>query len=381
MSVGVVTATGVDEPAVKRGVVLLSDHRNLDAILVWLRDSVGKAVQQGNMRPVNFHFKADDPANPQPLGTWLNFWNWSLTTETHDAEFNQETDQTRDWDTDEPVFNANGAPVYDELWEVKTTMRLKFYNKRDGPIGTHPHRMDANELHFQDDSVELIFDHYERNEITPSNFEDPDGVTFHDASDQIYPPHVGPDLVFEQELDDVAGFHPIGKPHFVAKFHDGPGMPAIVYEHIARARAAFIATRMGVPAADALAQGMKTSNHYFTTDSVSGELADEEEFDSSTIKMNRTWRSGMVLRPRAMAFYTQKLLRQTRRAEDSPPGKKRPEKQPRERLGSKLIGCDLCRRTQAKFSCEGCDAAVYCGQECQETAWVFGHHQLCKPVH
>ncbi len=88
----------------------------------------------------------------------------------------------------------------------------------------------------------------------------------------------------------------------------------------------------------------------------------------------------MVLRQRAMAVYTHRALRGSRRAEASPPGERRDEKRPRDRIGSKFVGCDLCRRRKAKFSCAGCEDAVYCGEECQALAWDFGHLQLCKSV-
>ncbi len=387
MSVGVVTAEGVDEPELERGIVLLFDHRDLDTLLVWLRDAANKAVQRSNMRPINFLFKTDHDVRPEIAGTWLNFWNWSVKIWHRDPEYVDVGDPMRDPKTGETLVNSQGQEVYDEVWEIRTSIAVAFYNKRDWPSDA---RRDDFNAHFAGHRLMLYFTHSERGIVTPSNIErlDEGGVTKEDARNALFPPDAGPDLVFEQELDDVAGFHPIGAPHFTATFDPQSGVvparPAVVSEHLRIARVSALLSGLGEGAARIISEGLKTSAHYFTSDSVTAELGGEDEFNSFHLRMHGVFVTYTVLRTRALALYTQKLRRMTRRAEASPPqspGQRRPEKQPREPLGTKFVGCDLCKRREAKFSCEGCEGAVYCGEECQALAWDFGHLQLCKSVH
>ncbi len=362
--------------------VTLDNAGDFESVLTWLRNSANRAVNQRSYSDVNFRFVAD-VGSTFPL---LNFWNWSLTFQTQDVEQVEQVEQTIDQETGEPVVDSNGDEVYDELWEQMTVITLNFYNRH----GWWDDPSDHHDTHYKNKDVVLTYEYSEMSIISPSDIEL--GVTEDDAAAELYSPNFGPDIYFEQEMDDVYAMQELHKPKFVAIFTEPSDVageftkvtrPVIVSEHVRAAVEAGIERGLPPPIAEAIGEAMKRDAHYFTPDSVTAGLQAEVRLVAMHAWTNdvllRRWR----LRPRVDTVYSWNYPRSptktTRRSDGSPPqrrGERRPEKRPR--TGANFVSCDSCKRHQAKFSCGGCSKAVYCSPECQELAWTGNHEHACQ---
>ena len=370
------------------GSVVLDNFGNLDEVLVWLRNSANSAVNTRTRGPVYFRFLADHDArlSVRDRVEHLNYLNWALTTYTYDVEHVEVGDQTLDEKTGDAVHDSVGDPVYDEVWRRKTELVLKLYNKHDWHLETYSRDI----AHHADNFVEITYAYISEAIVTPSDIEE--GVTENDAAEEaeLDEANFGPDLVFEQERDDVKAFHEPHNPVFTAKVyepdeeHEGEftqvEKSVIVSEHVRAAVQAGIDNGLGAGVAEAIGVAMKQSSHYFTPDSVTARLEYATRIGRASIYETSVRVADRILRPKAFTTY---LLKEgervpTRRADVSPPQprrERRPEK--RSRTGTPFVACDLCKR-QARFSCGGCSKAVYCGQECQELAWTGNHEHACQ---